>query len=164
MPSDDTQKPTTTALAVLTVPVTLPLPIIEQVQQGKLRPDELFDVALAFDAEAKYGLDLGVFNIDSAEVQLQGFGSYDPDTEARPQESRQAVLIGEDDYERGHQEGWDDAESFIARHPQGMPWSALRDDEEPEPSDPFDRGRWTGYRARMREEGWPLSRREASDG
>jgi hypothetical protein len=77
MQSDDTQKPTTTALAVLTVPVTLPLPIVEQVQQGKLMPYELFDVTLAFEAKEKYGLDFDVFNIDSADVDLQDFGGYD---------------------------------------------------------------------------------------
>jgi hypothetical protein len=44
-------------------------------------------------------------------------------------------------YEQGYQRGWDEAEAFIGRHPDGMPWSALPDEPEAPPADDFERGR-----------------------
>jgi len=62
-------------------------------------------------------------------------------------------------YEQGYQQGHDQANEFIGRHPHGMPWSALPDDDETEPDDQFERGRVDGWTERMKEEGWPTSRR-----
>jgi hypothetical protein len=68
-------------------------------------------------------------------------------------------------YEAGYQRGWDEAEAFIGRHPHGMPWSALPDvEDDSEPADEHERGHRDGWRERMREEGWPTSRRDADEG
>jgi hypothetical protein len=67
--------------------------------------------------------------------------------------------MSDDDTERGHEQGWDDAEAFIARHPHGMPWAALPDAHD-EPSDDYERGYLDGWVERMREQGWPTSRSE----
>jgi hypothetical protein len=76
------------------------------------------------------------------------------------------------DYVDGHDQGWEEADDFIERHPQGMPWSALpeqdeedeEDEEDQEDISAHERGRRAGWTERMRQEGWPLSRREARGG
>jgi hypothetical protein len=67
------------------------------------------------------------------------------------------------DYSNGYERGWTEACDFIDRHPHGMPWSALPDHEEPEPDDDYERGKRNGWLDRMREEGWPTSRRGETD-
>jgi hypothetical protein len=65
------------------------------------------------------------------------------------------------EYEQGFEHGHDDACDFIDHHPQGTPWAALPDgDDNTEPTDDYERGSRDGWRARMRIEGWPLSRSE----
>jgi hypothetical protein len=69
-----------------------------------------------------------------------------------------------EEYEQGYQRGWDAACDFIVRHPHGMPWAALPEDpDEEEPKDDFERGQAEGWGERMKDEGWPQSRREVME-
>jgi hypothetical protein len=90
MQSDDTSQPTKTALVTLSVPVTLPLALVEQIERGEVKPSELFDVTLAYDASEHHGLASDVFNIDLADVEIDRFGDYDPtpDESDRPVRDR----------------------------------------------------------------------------
>ena len=60
------------------------------------------------------------------------------------------------DYADGYEKGWEEASSFIDRHPHGMPWAAEQhapghEDEEPSA---YDKGHEVGWNERMEKEGW----------
>jgi hypothetical protein len=59
------------------------------------------------------------------------------------------------EYLRGHDDGYEEANDFIERHPDGMPWSALSEnDPEPDPeASDYDRGYGDGWQERMKKEG-----------
>jgi hypothetical protein len=64
--------------------------------------------------------------------------------------------VSGEEFGRGFDEGWLEADDFIERHPHG-PWAALPEEGGSEPEDEFERGRRRGWRERMEEEEWPTS-------
>jgi hypothetical protein len=79
-----------------------------------------------------------------------------PDQPIRPPDADDLAENDRDEEERarGYEEGWDDASLFIERHPHGMPWALTRQPPEPEPEDPYEKGRWRGWHDRLKKEGW----------
>lgn len=64
------------------------------------------------------------------------------------------------EYEQGYEVAYRWAEEFIERHPAGMPWAALPEEEE-SVENAHEHGQRDGWTKRIsEEEGWPTTRRE----